>query len=130
VSSTVCQGHDLPGFGDVLSVELLDLAEQLAVAIITDQRLTVLLKQLRERPLVLIESRACRGSFGLVGSQQDIAHADAKFGKARGDAAEGGDASELRFRDEPRALLNLCQAKPRKDAYDDERRQRDGHEND
>jgi hypothetical protein len=130
VSSTVCQRHDLPGFGDVLSVQVLNLVEQLAVAIITDERSTVLLKQLSEHLLVLLEGGARCGALALSGSQQEIAHADAEFSKACGDASERGDASELSLRDEPGALLNLCQAKPRKDADDQERRQRDGHEND
>ena len=81
-----------------------------AVALIADGGSAVLLKQLGQRPIVLVEGCARRGSLALVGRQQRVAHAHAEFRKACGNASERRHASELLFRDESAALLDLRQA--------------------
>ena len=130
VSSSVGQVDDLPRFDDVLPIQILETAEKLAVALIADGGGGVLLEQLGQRPVVLVEGCASRGSLALVGSQQRVAHAHTEFGKACGDASERRHASELFFCDESAALLDLRQANPGKHAEYEQRHQRNRHQDD
>ena len=104
------QRHHVAGFDDVLPAQIPEIAEEPAVAPIADQRIAVLLKQLREDSIVFIERRARLGSLSLIGGKQEAAHVHPDFGEASRNVAEHRNSGELRLRDEPAALLDSLPA--------------------
>jgi hypothetical protein len=104
--------------------------EEAPVLFIGDEVVCVLLKEQVHFGFVGIEGRTRLGLLLQVGGQEEIPVGDSEFDKGSGEVAKGGEAGDLRFGDEPAALLDAGEFEASEDPEAQEGDEWDGEEED